>query len=419
MPRLWPRGGLWRHHDFLLLWGAETASQFGTQVTHLALPLVAVLVLDAGAFAVALLTLFDFLPYLLLSLPAGVWVDRLPRRPILVLADLGRGLALATIPVAYVLDALSMSQLYAVGFVAGTLTVFFDVAYQAYLPALVERDQLVEGNAKLELSRSAASVGGPGIGGLLVAAVTAPYAIAVDAVSFLASSVLLFRIRRHETSPARGTQRSLRRELAEGFRYVLGDPRWRSMIGYVASSNFFLTIATSVFLVFAVRELGLSAGAIGLILTLGNIGAFAGALVAGRLSRRLGVGHTLVVGGVLSGPPFLLVPLAPADFPIPFLVAGQFCLTLGIVIYNVTAISLIQALTPERMLGRMTACRRFMVWGTIPLGALAGGALASAIGVRQAILAGTIGLSLSFLFLLLPPLRSIREMPSEPPPADA
>jgi MFS family permease len=407
----WPRGGLWRHPDFLRLWGSQSVSQLGSQISVLAIPFAAVLVVDASAFQVALLGAAVMAPWLLFALPAGVWVDRLPRRPILVIADLGRAVALASIPLAYALDVLTMAQLYAVSFVSGTLTVFFDVAYQSYLPALVERTQLVDGNAKLEFSRSAASVAGPGLGGALVAALTAPYAVAADAVSFVGSAILLFRIRRPERPPERTSAASVRAELVEGLRYVFGDARWRSMMGYVASVNFFFAVAESVFIVYAVRRLELSAPVIGAIFAVTNIGAVFGAMLVGRVSRRLGVGRTLVVSGLLGGPPLLLIPLAPASFPIPFLVAGWFLVSLGIVIYNVTAISLIQALTPERMLGRMNASRRFVVWGTIPLGSVTSGALASTIGLRETIFVGAVGASFSFLWLAFSPLLRIREMP--------
>jgi MFS family permease len=264
-----PAGGLWRQGDFLRLWGAQTISQFGTQITLLALPLVAIIALDASTFEVAALEAIEFLPFLLFALPAGVWVDRLPRRPILVVADFGRAVALLTIPIAAAFDVLTIWQLFAVAFATGVLTVFFDVAYQSYLPALVARDELVDGNAKLEVSRSAAQVGGPGIAGVLVDVLTAPYAIVADAVSFVWSALLLFRIRSIEPRPERDLASSLRSELAEGLRYVLRDPRWRAISAYVASSNFFFSVAFAVFLLYAVRELHLSPLTIGLVLALG------------------------------------------------------------------------------------------------------------------------------------------------------
>lgn len=199
--RAWPHHGLWRHPDFLRLWSAQTVSQFGSQVSQLALPLAAILVLDSSAFEVALLGTVEFLPFLLFALPAGVWVDRLRRKPILVLGDLGRALALGSIPIAYAFDTLTIWQLYAVGFLVGVGTVFFDVAYQSYLRSLVERSQLVDGNSKLEISRSGAALAGPGLAGVLIGAITAPFAILIDAVSFVASAGLIVRIRRPESVP--------------------------------------------------------------------------------------------------------------------------------------------------------------------------------------------------------------------------
>jgi MFS family permease len=407
------RGDLWRSHDFVRLWAAQSISQVGSQVSQLALPLVAILVLDATAFEVSLLAALEFLPFLLFALPTGVWVDRLPRRPILILADVGRALALASIPAAAVFDAVTIWHLYAVGFAVGTLTVAFDVAYQSYLPALISRSQLVEGNSKLELSRSVAQIGGPGLGGILVAALTAPYAVAVDAVSFVASAIFLQRIRSVEPPPERHEQTSTRAELIEGLRYLLSDPRWRAFSGYVATINFFSSgLVFSILLVFAVRDLGLSAAEIGLIFAVSNAGSVAAALGAGRIARWLGVGPTLIVAGILSGIPLLLLPLATAEHAVLFLLAPLVFEAFGIVLFNVTGISYVQVVVPDRILGRMTASRRFVVWGTIPLGSVAGGALASTIGLRETILIGAIGSTFCFLFLLFSPFRSIRDTPA-------
>ena len=283
---LWPRGLLWRHGDFLRLWAAQTISQFGSQVSLIALPLVAIVALKASALEVALLGAVEMLPFLLIALPAGVWVDRLPRRPILVIGDLGRAVALASIPAAWAADTLTIWQLYVVGFVVGVFTVFFDVAYQSYLPSLVERGQLVEGNAKLEVSRSAAQLAGPGAGGVLVGSLGGPYAILVDALSFVWSGLLVGRIRRYEAPHVQQEQPNMRRELMEGLRYLFGDPRWRAIAIYVASANFFSSLMFSIFLVYVVRELDFSAELIGLTLALGNIGWLVAAVIARRVSGR-------------------------------------------------------------------------------------------------------------------------------------
>ncbi|HEY8104300.1 MAG TPA: MFS transporter [Gaiellaceae bacterium] len=403
-------GGLWLHRDFRALWGAETISQFGTQVTFLALPLVAILVLQETTFRVALLTSVEFLPFLLFTLPAGVWVDRLRRRPILILSDVVRAAALLSIPIAYWLDALSIWQLYAVAFVHGTGTVFFDVSYQSYLPSLVGRDQIVEGNSKLEVSRAAANIAGPGMAGGLVSLLTAPVAILVDAISFLVSAVLLGVIRTTEKAPARADRRPLKAELGEGLRYVFTHRYQRGMVASVALSNFFGQIVFSILLVYAVRELGFTAGTIGVILMIGNLGTLAGALTARRIGDRLGVGRTILLAAVLFSPGTLLIALAPKDLAIPFILASMLIIGFGGILYNVTAISLIQAITPDRLLGRANASRRFVVWGVIPFGGLVGGALGSAIGLRETMVIGALGGVLAVVPILLSPVRSVGRM---------
>jgi len=414
MRSLWPAGGLWRHGDFLKLWSAETISQFGSQVGQLALPLVAVLSLESSPFEVAVLGTILFAPFILFAIPAGVWVDRMPRRPILVAGDLGRFLLLATVPVAYVVDALTIWQLYAVAFGYGICTVFFDVAYQSYLPSLVARDQLVDGNSKLEISRSAAQLGGPGLGGLTVQVLTAPYAVLADAVSFLASAVFLLGIRKPEPIYEReegAPHPSMLREAREGLGYVLGHRHLRSIAGTTGISNFASNLAFAVFLVYAVRELGLSAAAIGILFSVGSIGSLAGALAGRRIAAKLGVGPTIIATAAVFGPAMLLFPAAPASFPYPFLAVGMVLFGLAGVTYNITQLSYRQAITPERMQGRMNAVMRFIVWGVIPIGSLIGGALATWIGLRQTMWIGAAIGSLSFLPVLLSPVRSLREMP--------
>jgi MFS family permease len=422
MRRLWPKGGLWRHGDFLKLWSAETISQFGSQVGALALPLVAVLTLESSPFEVSVLTTLEFLPFILFTIPAGVWVDRFARRPILIAGDLGRFVLYATVPIAYVADVLTIWQLYAVGFVYGICTVFFDVAYQSYLPSLVTRDQLIDGNSKLEISRSAAQLGGPGLGGLTVQLLTAPYAVLADAISFLASGVFLLGIRKPEPAPERedgAPHPSMLREAREGLGYVLGNRYLRAIAGTTAISNLASSLAFAIFLVYAVRTLGLSAAAIGLVFSIGSLGAMGGALFGRRIAARLGVGPTIIASAAVFGPAAILFPAAPVSFPYPFLVVGMILFGFAGVVYNVTQLSYRQAITPERMLGRMNSVMRFIVWGVIPIGSLVGGALGTLIGLREAMWVGaTIG-TLSCLPVLFSPVRHLREMPEpatgEPP----
>ena len=423
MRSLRPKDGLWRHPDFLKLWSAETISQFGTQVSLLAIPFVAVVVLDASTFQVAVLGVVDFLPFMIFTLPAGVWVDRMRRRPILIAGDFGRAALLISIPLAYVLDILTLGQLYVVGFLVGTCTVFFDVAYMSYLPSLVERKEIIEGNSKLEVSRSAAQIAGPGFAGLLIQAVTAPYAIFLDAVSFLGSGLFFFGIRRPEEPPSTqatdGEKPGLRKELKEGLRFVFGNPNLRAQAACTATSNFFSNVSFAIVIVFLVRELGLSAGVIGLTFSIGSIGSLLAAFTATRISGRFGIGPTTIGVGLLWGPATLLFALAPeGNTAIPFLVGAQLLLGFAVVVYNIVQVSYRQAICPPRLQGRMNSTMRFIVWGTIPLGGLVGGVLGSTIGLRETIVVGAIGGGLAVLWIVLSPQRHLRDMP-EPIDEDA
>jgi MFS family permease len=402
------------------LWTAETVSQVGTQVTQLALPLVAIVVLATTPFEVSLLETAAFLPFILLGLPAGVWVDRLRRRPILIVGDLGRAIALATIPAAYMLDVLTIWQLYAVAFVVGCLTVFFDVAYQSYLPSLVDREDLVEGNAKLEISRSGAALVGPTIAGLLVEIVKAPMAILVDSLSYLGSAFFVFLIRRREPEvvhpdvAAGGERPGMREDIAQGIRYVVGHRYLRWIALSTATSNLFTNMLFAILLVYLVRELGLTAGVIGVIFALGNLGFLSGAVVATRLERRIGLGAAIILGAVVSSLGMLLVPLATQQTAFVFLVASGLLGGFGGVVYNVNQVSFRQAITPERMQGRMNATMRFIIWGTIPVGTVIGGVLGTVIGLLPTIWIGALGALLSILPLVLTPVRTLRTIPASP-----
>lgn len=412
MRRVRLSGALWRNPDFMRFWAAQTVSQFGSQISGLAIPLVAILVLDASTFEVAVLTVLGWAPFFFVSLPAGAWIDRLPRRPILIAADWGRAVALASVPLAYVLDAMTLPQLYVVELVVGTFTVFFDLSYQSYLPSVVEEDELGEGNTKLEISRSAAQVAGPGLAGVLVRILTAPYAILADAASFVASALFLSRIRRPEREPTRAdTPRAgLRKEIGEGLRFVLSHPLIKSIVIFVAVSNVFVNMLFAILLVFMVRELELSPLTIGVVFSLGNVGSLIGALTATRLARRLGIGPALVAVASAGALGLLLVPFASGRLAIPFLVTANLLWGFFVLNYFVTAISLIQAITPDRLLGRTNASRRFLVQGVVPLGALLGGGLGTWLGLRTTVAIGAIGACLAVLPLLLSPLARIRSV---------
>jgi MFS family permease len=413
-----PRGGLWDHRDFMKLWAGQTISEFGTPVSQIAIPWIAIKTLNVSAFAVASLTTVQFLPFLLFTLPAGVWIDRLSRRMVLVVGDLGRAVLLLTIPLAYAFDALTLTQLYVVSFLVGILTVFFDVAYQSYLPDLVGRDQLVEGNSKLQITASASQGVGPAIGGGLIQAFTAPYAVFVDAFSFVASGGFSAAIKKREHVAARveGVRRGMWADLKEGLSYVVRHPYLRPQAMCTSTSNFFGSMFFAILFVFAAREWHMSAAAVGLGLGVGSIGWLLGAVYVGRLQARLGVGTTTLVACVLFGIPFLLVPFAPRSLALPFLVAAIVIGGFGSVVYNITQVSLRQSITPERLQGRMNAVMRFIVWGSLPLGSLVGGALASSVGLHTTLVVSAVGATFAILPIWFSPIRTLREIPKPEPP---
>jgi MFS family permease len=401
------------------LWTGETISQIGTQITFLALPLTAILILKATPFQVGLLGTLEFLPFILVGLPAGVWVDRLRRRRILIAGDLGRVIALGSIPIAYELGMLHIAQLYLVAFVTGIFTVFFDVAYQSYLPSLVDRDQIVEGNAKLEISRSGAQLAGPGLAGALIQALTAPVAILADAISYLGSAVFVFLIRKKEAPVERhgpdGAKPRMRSEIWEGLRYVLGNKLLRPIAACTATSNLFSQVAGAVVLIFAVRRLGMSPGTIGLAFALGNIGFLLAAFIAPRVAQRLGIGRTIVGSAVLFGFTWIPAALMTKETAFLSLLAGMFIGGFGGTIYNINQVSLRQSITADRMQGRMNATMRFMVWGTIPIGYFLGGVLGESIGLRPTLWVAAIGSLLAFIPPLLSPVRTLERIPEMPP----
>jgi predicted MFS family arabinose efflux permease len=401
------RSPLYRHGDFRRLWAAQTVSRFGSQISQLALPLVAVLSLRSSAFRVSLLGAIEFLPFLLFALPAGAWVDRVARRPVLIAADVGRALALGSLPIAAAVAHVTYVHLCVVGFVTGTLTVLFDVSYQSFLPALVQREHLVDANAKLEISSSASQIAGPGIAGLLIQWITAPFAIAADAVSFVWSALFLSRIGVREQIDPPAEDRSLVREIKEGLRYLVRDGRWRAMALFVAVFNLGTGITGPLILVFAVRRLGLDAGELGLVGMLGNIGWLLGAIVARRVGQIFALGPLFVVLAFVAGASFFVIPVIPPHLAIPLLVAVQAVGALAIVIFNVNGISLYQTHVPQRMLGRMNASRRWIVWGIIPLGNVLGGVLAATIGLRTTLFVGAAISTVAAAFLFTKPILSL------------
>ncbi|HUY63474.1 MAG TPA: MFS transporter [Acidimicrobiales bacterium] len=406
----------YRGRDFRLLWGGETVSEVGSQVSLLALPLVAVTTLNATVFQVGLLTASQTAAFLLVGLPAGAWVDRLRHRPVMIVADVGRAFAFGSIPAAAAWGSLTMVQLYVVALVCGVLTVFFDVAYQSILPSLVGRDGLVAANARLGGSQEVAHVAGPSLAGWLVQLVGAPYAVAVDAGSFLVSGAAIGAIDTDQAPPARAGPRrgALRREIMEGLRFVLGHRTLRAIAGTTSTANLFGSVVAAVQIVFLVRVVHLHSGEIGLLLAGGSVGGVLGALVASPLARVFGSAKTTIGAIVVSSLGVYLYPLARPGPWVALFSVGFFLEGFGAVVYNVNQVSFRQALCPPELLGRMNATMRFIVWGTMPLGGLLGGVLGGAIGIRPTMWLAAAGATTAVVWLLASPMRSVRDYHVEP-----
>lgn len=407
-------GGLSANADFLKLWVGQSVSVFGNQVTVVALPLTAVLVLDAGAAEMGFLRAAQSVPILLFSLAVGVWIDRVRRKPLVATSNLGRGLFLATIPALALAGALRMEHLYAIAFATGIFEVIFIVAYQAFLPALVRRDELVTANGRLQTSESAAQIAGPGFAGVLVAAVTAPIAIVVDVVTFLVAAACVAWIRVVEPAPAPPRQRSVRGEVREGVVALLGHPVLRPVVLMAIVGVFAFAMYLALIVLYHARGLGLDPVAIGLVFAIGSVGALLGAAAAPALASRLGVGPSLVLGLVVLPSGLLVTALAGGPPPLAATIAatGQFALLFTVSLFNVTVPSLRQTVTPTRLLGRVNATYRFLVWGTVPLGSLAGGAIGEALGLRAPLFAAAAITAAALAGFLLSPVARLRELPA-------
>jgi predicted MFS family arabinose efflux permease len=395
------------HADFRRLWIGESISQLGGQISALGVPLTAIATLHASTLQVGGLTAAYSIAFVLLGLPAGAWVDRLAMRRVMIASDLVRAVVLGTVPLGAALGVLSLTQLYLVVFVTGLGTVFFDVAYLSYLPSLVGREHLVDGNARLEASRSAAFAAGPSISGLLVQALTAPVVILVDAVSFGWSAAWLRAIRTPEAAVPRQSRQPLRHEIGEGLRLVLRHPVLRALTLFGAVYALFWAVLRAVDVVFLVRTVHLSAAGIGLLFSCAGIGAVLGAFATPALRRRLGDRWTLL-GTALTIAAFgLLVPLTGPGPRLGYAVAGFAVPSFCVIVFNIVAVSLRQTLCPDHLLGRMNATIRFLAWSPLPLGGLLGGVLGTAVGLRTTLWLGAGGGVLSVLCLILgAPLRS-------------
>ena len=420
-----PSGRLWRHPDFLKLWTGQSISELGSQVSGLAIPLLAAISLHATPFQFSLLGVMGFLPFILFALPAGVWVDRLRRRYILIVGDAARAVLLAIIPVLWALGELQVWHLLILEFLIGVFTVFFDVAYQSYLPALIEREDLIDGNSKLQLTASVASVSGPPMAAALMAAIGAANAILADCASFVASTFFMVSMRHREEPPKPEPGQKHPKmwpQVKEGLNWVVRHPWLRPIAMCTGTSNFFSTLSNAILILYMARTLGLSKFEIAFVYVASPVGSMIAGLTTNRVSRGIGVGPTILATISVSSIAGLMYPLAPQSFPLPLLMVGGALFGFGAIAYNITQVSLRQAITPERLQGRMNAAMRWVVWGTIPLGTLLGGGLATWFGLRTALWVGGIGNTLAILPIALSSVLKVQEMPEpvqEPTPAQA
>jgi MFS family permease len=411
---------LWRHPDFLRLWTGQAISRLGSSVAGLAIPLIAAITLEATPTEMGILGAAWMSPFLVVGLLAGVWVDRLPRRPILILADLGHGLLLALIVVGATFGLLRMEHLYVAGFLLGVLSVFFEVGLMAYLPTLVGRDRLVEANSKLEMGGAAVRIGGPGVGGALISLVGAPLVVVVDAVSYLLAGALTWAIRAPESPPQQdGPRRSVWREMGDGFGVIFGDRYLRSIAPCTATFNLFNHVSLAVWILFMTRDLGLDPFQLGLMGTAGSLGVMLGASKSGKISRRLGLGQTIVAAIFVSSLSRLLVPLfaEPGLLAIAVPIVASLIGNSVQIVYDITQLSFRQSITPHHLQGRTNAAQRFIVWGTMPIGALIGGLLGDQIGLRATMLVGGVGTLFAVFWIFFSPVRTLRH--DSVPPLEA
>ncbi|MER7667279.1 MFS transporter [Kitasatospora sp. NPDC096128] len=408
---------VWRQRNFQVLWSAHTVSEFGTQVTFFVIPVLALTTLSASTGQLGLVSAMETLPFLLVGLPAGALLDRWDRRRVMVTADIGRAVALVLLPVGHLTGVLSVPLLCAVGFAIGLCTVFFDIANQAFLPSVVAREQTPDGNSRLEFARSTAELAGPSLGGLLLQAVAAPLILVVNSASYLVSAVLLGLIRTpRRPAPQPGPGVRMRTRIAEGLRFVFRHRTLRSLALATGISNLVGLGGAlgAVLTAYALRDLRLSPGELGLALSVGNCGALLGAALSGRLIRLAGLGPVLIAAKSMSGISVIILATAAPAHAVPTLIATTGIMACGITVYNIGQVSLRQTITPTGMQGRMNASVRFAVWGTRPVGALAGGYLGSVLGTRPTLwtIAG-IGLLSCLPLIVTEDIRTLRVFPSQ------
>lgn len=416
-------GVLWRNTDFMKFWLGESVSLFGTQIALLALPLTAVLVLESDAGEVGLLRFMQLLPYLLFAMLFGAIADKYPRRPLMIGANGVRAVLIGLVPLLALIDYLNIGLLYVIAFGVGLAAVLFDVCWMAYVPTIVaDRNHLIEANGKLGATSSTADIAGPGLAGTLIQLLTAPYALVVNAFSYVVSILSLLAIKTKELprSDAGRPRRNLVREAIDGLRWVMGNRILRVLAFLGASYNFFLTFIETVFLIYAIRSLSLGPGGIGVVLSAGAVGGLLGAVSANTTIRRFGIGRVYIGSVFVAFSAWILIPLAAGPRPLMMglLISALFLTSVGIGIANVIVISLRQSVTPDRLMGRMTAAMRMLMFGVASVGGPAGGLVAGLIGLRETLWAGAIASILVVLPLFRTSIARMRTLPEPTPDPD-
>ncbi len=406
---------LWRHANFLRLWGGEAGAQIGSALGGIAIPVLAVAILGAGELEVGLLGAAGTAAFLLVGLPAGAWIDRALKRRIMMRANLVRALALASIPVLWLSGILAMWQLLIVAAIVGIATVFFDIAYQSYIPVLVPRDRIADANGKLESTAQLAGVGGPAAGGAILAVVSAPLVLAATAFTYLLSFAALASIRDDERPRSTQDRRPLRTEIAEGMSFVWNNRLLRSIAACTSVTNLFSTLAMTMIPLLVLRDLAISPAMFGIALSVGAAGGLLGAMLAAPLARLLGEGTVIPLSAVLGGlalVPIALMPNLP-DLAFPLLIGGMFVTSVSVLVYNIAQVSFRQRICPVPLLGRMNASIRFVVWGVLPIAAVLSGALSAAWGISTTLWIGVVGTLLASVFVVFSPLLTMRTLPNE------
>ncbi|MDN5705047.1 MAG: MFS transporter [Yaniella sp.] len=407
------RSPLWAYRDFMKLWAGDTVSVFGSQLVFFALPLIAVSLLDADAFQMGLLATLESAAFLLISLPAGAWIDRLPKKIVIVSGDIVRSAILLTIPLAWALDALSMLQLYVVAAGVGIVTVFFDIANQSYLPELVDGESIGDGNGKLQASQQTAGVVGPTLASGLVAAIGAPLTVGLTSVCMGLSSLFVSRIRHRETPPESATHTGFISEIREGLNFVLGHRLLARITACTGLTNFAASGIFALLVLFVLTTLGLSQVQLGIIMSASASGGILGALSAASVQTRFGEGTSISVSAMLSGLSFFGMPLATVLPAFPTMLVASLVTGWAVVVYNIAQVSFRQRLCPKPLLGRMNASIRFLVWGPMPLGSLLAGILGDSLGVSRTMwILAACSLAASIPVLATPLLR-MRTLPRE------